>query len=96
MSTITVLQDARAEVLRGGRVKSIHHAEISVINEEDVKIFHNPYTSMHTYLRFSAKPFQATVIFDTQTDSVRRLYCACFLCFYTGNSPYVSAFCHGK
>ncbi|HAE86828.1 TPA: hypothetical protein DCG86_02260, partial [Candidatus Marinimicrobia bacterium] len=67
------LISARADVLRGGRIESVHHAEISVVNHEDKEILHTPDTGLFTYLRSSAKPFQATVILDTGTDKTFRL-----------------------
>lgn len=67
------LISARADVLRGGRIESVHHAEISVVDYEDKEILHTPDTGLFTYLRSSAKPFQATVILDTGTDKTFRL-----------------------
>jgi len=64
---------ARAEVLRGGRIESVHHAEISVVDKEENEILHTPETGLYTYLRSSAKPFQATVILDTGTDKAFHL-----------------------
>lgn len=59
---------ALVQVTRGYRVESIHCAEISVINNEGHEILGTENTSLKTYLRSSAKPFQATVLLDTKTD----------------------------
>jgi L-asparaginase II len=59
---------AFVEVTRGDRVESIHHAEISVFDREGREVFGTENTGRKTYLRSSAKPFQATVLLDTKTD----------------------------
>ncbi len=64
---------AWAEVRRGGRTESLHQAEISVMDASGKEIFHTGNTSLRTYLRSSAKPFQAAVIIDTQTDTALQL-----------------------
>jgi L-asparaginase II len=65
--------NARAEVLRGGRIESVHRAEISVFNQDGKEVIQTSNTALQTYLRSSAKPFQATVILDTQTDTALQL-----------------------
>lgn len=64
---------ARVEVLRGGRIESVHQAEMSVIDHQGEEILHTVGAGLYTYLRSSAKPFQATVILDTQTDKAFHL-----------------------
>lgn len=60
---------AFVEVTRGSRVESIHHAEICVIDHEGHEVLGTENTDLKTYLRSSAKPFQASVLLDTKTDS---------------------------
>jgi len=64
---------AYVEVTRGGRVESVHHAEICVFDHDGHEILSTENTNHKTYLRSSAKPFQATVLLDTQTDSFFRI-----------------------
>lgn len=56
-----------AAVSRGDYAESIHQAYASVWNEEGKEILRAGDSGYGSYLRSSAKPFQASVLFDTHT-----------------------------
>ena len=49
----------RCEVIRGNRVESEHNVEAVVVNSDGVPVFQTNHPDFETYVRSSAKPFQA-------------------------------------